>query len=168
MAQLAAKQPAAPEAKGNLVIFVPDTEPITFELMPGITTIGRGIENHLVLGDPYASRKHGVITCKSGSFTFEDTGSDNGTLINGNRGTGGARPLQTGDVIEIGSVLMRFVQGQIQPPHYSPPAPSGAGVVSPRRAKRGKGKKTQLYLLIVLVVLTLGMIGAMVVILMNR
>ena len=165
-----AAAPVAPQQSGKLVIFVPETEPIMFELMPGITTVGRGMENHLVLGDPYASRKHLVITCKNGFFSFEDTGSDNGTVVNGQ--TCKAAPLKTGDVVEIGSVQMRFVQGPVLPQHQARPAPTppsgGTGTMAPQPAQKQGGNKGQMILLGVLVLATVGLIAVMVVIMMNR
>jgi hypothetical protein len=173
-----------PGTRGKLIIFVPDTDPIEFELMPGITTVGRGMENHLVLGDPYASRKHMVITCKDGRYSFEDTGSDNGTVYNGRRGS--QSPLTTGDILEIGSVQMRFVQGSIGPEHLHRPAPSApsarggilpapvGGAVQPlpiqnlgAARKRGPSKM-QLFLLVTLIVATLGLIAVMVYIYLGR
>lgn len=173
-----------PGTRGKLIIFVPDTDPIEFELMPGITTVGRGMENHLVLGDPYASRKHMVITCKDGRYSFEDTGSDNGTVYNGRRGAQSV--LTTGDILEIGSVQMRFVQGSIGHEHLQRPAPSapsarggilpapvGGGVqplpIQNLGAARKRGpSKTQLFLLVTLIVATLGLIGVMVYIYLGR
>jgi len=166
----AAAPPVAPQQSGKLVIFVPETEPIMFELMPGITTVGRGMENPLVLGDPYASRKHLVITCKNGFFSFEDTGSDNGTVVNGQ--TCKAAPLKTGDVVEIGSVQMRFVQGPVLPQHQARPAPTppsgGTGTMAPQPSPKQGGNKGQMILLGVLVLATVGLIAVMVVILMSR
>ena len=169
---LATGMPApSPQQSGKLVIFVPETEPILFELMPGITTVGRGMENHLVLGDPYASRKHLVITCKDGFFAFEDTGSDNGTVVNGQRAVGA--PLKTGDVIEIGSVQMRFVQGDVMPQHRARPAPTSpasTGTMAPSMPAQPQagGSKVQLYLLVVLVLATIALIAVMVVIMLGR
>ncbi len=184
------QQPAAaampPAARGKLIIFVPDTDPILFELMPGITTVGRGMENHLVLGDPYASRKHLIVTCKDGAYFFEDTGSDNGTLYNGSRA--GNSVLRTGDVIEIGSVQMRFVQGDVLPQHHArPPAappggrrqqrghtaqvPTSAPAVQqarPQRVKRSGASKAQVILLASLIAATIGLIIVMVVLYLGR
>ncbi|MBN1948097.1 MAG: FHA domain-containing protein [Bradymonadales bacterium] len=153
-----------PEQQGKLLIFVPDTDPILFELMPGITTIGRGMENHLVLGDPYASRKHSVITHKSGSYTFEDTGSDNGTLINGQRVS--SKPLVIGDVIEIGSVLMRFVSGPLMAEYYQVPLSSaqmqsGRGKGGQVERRKKKASTLQLALLISLLVATVALLAVM-------
>ncbi|MCA9562406.1 MAG: FHA domain-containing protein [Myxococcales bacterium] len=164
----------ASTSRGWLMIFVPDLEPIPFELLPGITTIGRGMENHLVLGDPYASRKHMMITCRSGQYFFEDTRSDNGTMLNGQMTQ--RKQLATGDVIQIGSVSMRFVAGDIQPHHHQrPAAPSRTATVPapPPQApvaqtKSGGGNKAQVILLSLLVVATLALIAVIVVLAMSK
>jgi hypothetical protein len=162
-------QAAPAHLQGKLVIFVPETEPIVFELMPGITTVGRGMENHLVLGDPYASRKHLLITNKNGQYMFEDAGADNGTQVNGRRSNN--KLLETGDVIEIGSVMMRFVMGPVQPEHQMRPGPMTATKAGrPRKARRQKKKKSQAQLIIamVLVFLTIGLIVMMVLLYLQR
>jgi hypothetical protein len=167
-----AAQSVPEHLKGKLLIFVPETDPIMFDLLPGITTVGRGMENHLVLGDPYASRKHMFITCRSGEYTFEDSGSDNGTILNGQAGH--TKVLETGDVIEIGSVQMRFIQGPVQGAHYQRPIPSprpdsaaGTGVITGSVA--GQRYSTgQLVLLVFLVLATIGLITAMILLYVNK
>ena len=163
--QQAAPAPLPPAVQGKLVIFVPDTDPIVFELMPGITTVGRGMENHLVLGDPYASRKHMMITHRDGQYQFGDTGSDNGTQVNGGRCS--SKVLQTGDVVEIGNVMMRFVMGDVRPEHQArpsatPPAKRGQGAPRSRRRKKKKKSQAQLIMLLTLVMATIGLIVMMV------
>src|SRR5215475_10821033 len=53
------------------------------EIRPGKTyTIGRGIDNDLVLTDITASRKHFDIRHENGAWVLADRASGNGTLIN--------------------------------------------------------------------------------------
>ena len=52
------------------------------ELVDGLT-IGRGDENALVVRDARASRKHARIVADGTGWTVEDTGSSNGTYVDG-------------------------------------------------------------------------------------
>src|ERR1019366_6615023 len=66
--------------------------------------IGRGFGEHGALGgDKRLSRRHARIARGPGGLFFiEDTGSSNGTMINGGR-VGHGRALREGDQIEVGS-----------------------------------------------------------------
>ncbi|MGE0550654.1 MAG: FHA domain-containing protein [Kofleriaceae bacterium] len=80
----------------------------TFELQPGKTyTIGRAIDNDVVLTDISVSRKHFDLRFDDGAWQLRDRGSGNGTLINGIVEDHAVR-LANGDVIEIGNTLFRF------------------------------------------------------------
>lgn len=108
---------------GHLLIFVPGNPPVEFTLRPGVTNIGRERTNHLVLSDPYCSRKHLRIKCQDGRWEVRDNGSDNGTLL---RGGPMAKQqdiaLSTGDEIKVGSTVLRFVEGTIEDAHRVAPA----------------------------------------------
>ena len=56
-----------------------------FELNQSILTIGRDVANTIVINDAEISRKHARILSQAGGFVIEDTGSTNGTYINGQR-----------------------------------------------------------------------------------
>ncbi len=75
---------------------------------PGKTyTIGRAVDNDLVLTDISVSRKHFDLRFEGSAWVIIDRGSGNGTLVNGNVED---RPfmLATGDAIEIGNTSFRF------------------------------------------------------------
>lgn len=106
----------------KLMILVPGNDPVPFDLRPGITNVGRERTNHLVLADPYCSRKHLRVKKYQGSFEARDIGSDNGTLLNGvamrhNQDM----VLGHGDELRIGSTTMRFILGRPGPEDYAPP-----------------------------------------------
>ena len=67
-------------------------------------TIGRGDKCRLVLDDPEISRLHATIHHQRGSFTLKDSGSINGTLINGERVI--EQRLASGDLIEMGQATL--------------------------------------------------------------
>jgi serine phosphatase RsbU (regulator of sigma subunit) len=70
-------------------------------LVEGDLTIGRARDNALPLPDPSLSRHHAVLRLRAGQATFEDLGSRNGSLVNGELATGAVR-LHPGDVITLG------------------------------------------------------------------
>jgi DNA-binding SARP family transcriptional activator len=72
-----------------------------------VTTIGRRSDRTIVLDDTKASREHAEVRWHGQGFVVADSGSKNGTSVNGER-ISAARPLQTGDVIEIGSAQLQF------------------------------------------------------------
>ncbi|HWQ33004.1 MAG TPA: FHA domain-containing protein [Blastocatellia bacterium] len=67
-------------------------------------TIGRGEKCRLVLDDPEISRLHATIHHRGGSFTLKDSGSANGTFINGERVI--EELLESGDLIEMGQAAL--------------------------------------------------------------
>lgn len=69
--------------------------------------IGRFDNCDVALHDPSVSREHAVVIRSGNGYTIEDLGSTNGTIVNGQRGTGPV-PLREGDVIAIGAIDLRF------------------------------------------------------------
>ena len=73
----------------------------TIELFD-VARIGRGVENMIRLdADTTVSNRHASLDSRTDGLWVEDTGSTNGTFVNGSRVTS-ARLLQAGDVIRIG------------------------------------------------------------------
>jgi pSer/pThr/pTyr-binding forkhead associated (FHA) protein len=74
-------------------------------------TLGRTMENDIVLPDSYVSRKHAKISYENGAYMIEDLGSTNGTLLNNTDIKGmGKQPLKNGDQIQFGTTLFTFKQ----------------------------------------------------------
>jgi len=72
-----------------------------FRIKPtGVASVGRDLENEVVLDDPAASRRHAEIEFKDGAYVLTDLGSINGTLVNAERVT--SRRLADGDRIVVG------------------------------------------------------------------
>jgi hypothetical protein len=67
---------------------------------PGIT-IGRDVQNDIVLEDPAVSRSHARVSAEHDGLVIYDA-STNGTLVNGRRITGAAR-IGEGDELQIGA-----------------------------------------------------------------
>lgn len=79
--------------------------------------IGRLPDNHLALNHGSVSRRHARISVTERGVVIQDTGSQNGTTINGTS-VSGEQPIRPGDVIRIGYVPL-FYFGFVQP--GSPP-----------------------------------------------
>jgi FHA domain len=78
----------------------------TFAL-DAITSLGRDVNNSIVIEDPFASSEHAVLTYRGRDWYVEDVGSTNGTYVNGNR-VDGVAPLGFGDEVQVGQVRMRL------------------------------------------------------------
>jgi pSer/pThr/pTyr-binding forkhead associated (FHA) protein len=63
--------------------------------------IGRDVSNEVFINDAEVSRRHAHLTMQTGTYVIEDTGSTNGTYVNGQRLIG-TRLLQPGDTILLG------------------------------------------------------------------
>lgn len=75
--------------------------------LPPRATIGRGPANALVLDDDAVSHEHAVVAWRNEDWWIQDVGSTNGTLLNGRR-ISAVTKLQSGDVVQIGRVKLRF------------------------------------------------------------
>jgi len=70
-------------------------------------TIGRTVENGIVVQDAGVSRQHAQVRCEGGVYTLTDLGSANGTVLNDQK-IGGVEVLRSGDVIVVGATGMEF------------------------------------------------------------
>lgn len=104
----AAREPGI--SLGRLVVVAsPAGEPApgrSFDL-DAITTLGRDVNNAIVIDDPFASSDHAVLTYRGRGWYVEDLGSTNGTYVNG-RAIEAVAPLGFGDEIAIGQVRLRL------------------------------------------------------------
>jgi predicted component of type VI protein secretion system len=91
-----------------------------FDLVKDVLTIGRDMNNDVVINDAEVSRNHGRLTSQSGGYLIEDLASTNGTFVNGQRLIG-PKLLNPGDVIGLGETIVI---------EYSYVADAGATVVA--------------------------------------
>jgi hypothetical protein len=104
-----AHQPVAPpqvQYHSALVLRAPDGE-YRFPVVDG-ATVGRGLDNVVVLDDPRVSRRHAQLRNMGGRWILRDQGSTNGTFVNGM--PVGEHPLNAGDVVSLGGLELRFEQ----------------------------------------------------------
>jgi pSer/pThr/pTyr-binding forkhead associated (FHA) protein len=105
----AASQSAIAELGRLHVLASPAGDPPTgasFSL-DAITSLGRDVNNSVVIDDPFASQEHAILTFRGRDWYVEDLGSTNGTYVNGNR-VDGVAPLGFGDELQIGQVRLRL------------------------------------------------------------
>jgi hypothetical protein len=95
---------------GRLVVLAsPSGEPpvgAAFGL-DAVVTLGRDVNNSIVLEDEFASTTHARLTFRGRAWYVEDAGSTNGTFVNGSR-IDAISPLAFGDELQIGQVRLRL------------------------------------------------------------
>ena len=84
-----------------LTVRSPLKEPREYLLKVGVNTLGRHINNDILITDESASRYHAEIECQGNVITLRDLGSTNGTFINGKRSSE-INEIKAGDQIRIG------------------------------------------------------------------
>lgn len=84
-----------------------------FTVRSARTTIGRGLDNDLVLESTDVSRHHARLEFADDRYHLIDLGSTNGTRVNGRQVR--RAELQDGDEIELGSLHLRFLPYQTSP-----------------------------------------------------
>ncbi len=93
-----------------LEVFRSDGDSERVELVGDRLTIGRGEANDVILpDDPTVSRRHAVFERLAAGWCVSDLDSLNGTLVNGGA-LGQARPLYSGDEIQVGETRMVYRQ----------------------------------------------------------
>jgi pSer/pThr/pTyr-binding forkhead associated (FHA) protein len=79
-------------------------------------SIGRDKSNDVTLpDDPTVSRRHALLERLAAGWSISDLNSLNGTLVNGEP-LGQARPLYSGDEIEIGETRLVYHHDDRRPP----------------------------------------------------
>ena len=108
---------AASRGRGELgrlvVVASPSGEPVVGSAFPldAIATLGRDVNNSIVVEDPFASAEHAVLTFRGRSWYVEDLGSTNGTFVNGSP-VARVAPLGFGDELQLGEVRFRLERGR--------------------------------------------------------
>lgn len=108
----AAREPGT-ELGRLVVVASPSGEPprgSAFAL-DAVTTIGRDVNNTIVVADQFASGSHAVLTYRGRVWYVEDAGSRNGTFVNGVP-LANLSPIGFGDEIVVGETRFRLDRGR--------------------------------------------------------
>jgi hypothetical protein len=104
----AAREPVT--ALGRLIVVASEVEepPIgaTFPL-DAVATLGRDVNNTIVVDDPFASTEHAVLSFRGRAWYLEDLESTNGTYLNGSP-IDGLAAVTFGDELQVGRVRFRL------------------------------------------------------------
>jgi hypothetical protein len=93
--------PHAPAPRAQLAIRAPGQPVTRLDVKPGTQRMGRALDNDIVLPDDKVSRHHGQVSVRLGMLVYTDTGSTNGSFLNGSPVTEIA--LGPGDVLQLGN-----------------------------------------------------------------
>lgn len=104
----AAREPGR-EIGRLVVVGSPSGEPAVgsgFRL-DAVTTLGRDVNNAIVLEDDFVSAYHAALTYRGRTWYLEDFGATNGTFVNGHP-VAGVVPVGFGDELQLGQVRLRL------------------------------------------------------------
>jgi len=102
-------RPPVPDSQPPLARLVSADGLSSFDVVEGVSSIGRREGNDIVVPDPYCSGSHAELKVEGGEFTITDVGSTNGTLVNGVRlEPDSPRVLQPGDELTIGHSVFKI------------------------------------------------------------
>ncbi len=94
-----------------------------FPLSAPLITIGRHLDNDLVLDDPRVSRQHLQMLANRGKYILQDLNSSAGTFVNGIKVK--KHSLQPGDVINVATIELIYGEDTGGPPEVTPPYKPG-------------------------------------------
>lgn len=96
-----------------VIIHAPQQQDVgrRYALDKEVTSIGRGLENDIVLVSQSVSRRHTRVEFRSGKTWVVDAASTNGTFINDDTKPTRDGPVSPGDVLRIGDRVFAYLSG---------------------------------------------------------
>ena len=91
----------------SLSVLTSDQSSVVFPIKEGTTTIGRNIENSIVIDDDQISSNHAAIFTENLEVWIDDLKSRNGVYLNGKRIITQSL-LHDGALIRLGNTILRF------------------------------------------------------------
>ena len=108
------------DSQPKLTITRPDQDPVVYELSQEYTHVGRSANNEIPLPYPSISNRHCIFIHSGPDIVLRDLNSSNGTYVNGEIIS--EVILRPGDMIQMGSVMMKFEPGVKRPKLIAPVA----------------------------------------------
>lgn len=147
-----AAEPAPAIANARLTALTGPEPGRSWPVGASLVTIGRGLDNLVVLPHASVSRHHAQIMSQANGIYIQDVGSSNGTSVNG-EALSAPRRLGDGDHIQVGDVLLVLAvtagaqpalsNAPAEPPTHrmpsAPPAAPPAGHGPPAAPPAGYG-----------------------------
>jgi pSer/pThr/pTyr-binding forkhead associated (FHA) protein len=112
----------APTEPGRYIEVQGPGETLLITLREGVTHIGRGLATDLRLDENSVSRRHATLLGRPTGARILDDRSANGTFVNGSRVT--EADLHDGDMLELGRVVLRYLEVPV-------PGPTGRDDAAP-------------------------------------
>lgn len=103
------QQPPAPASAPKFAQYGEHNYPIEGEEMH----FGRAVENDVIINERGVSRYHCVLRKDGDLYWLEDTGSTNGTVVNGIT-IKSRHSIRSGDVVHLGEAKIRFHDGEAE------------------------------------------------------
>ncbi len=125
-------------AQYQLVLRVGPTPGKVFPLMKNELTIGRDINNEIVINDAEISRRHCRLVLFGDGYTIEDLGSTNGTWVREQRLTG-QHQLRPGETLRLGdniTLIYEMVGVDTDATVAGDGIPAQPATMQPRRAQQ--------------------------------
>ncbi|RMF61226.1 MAG: FHA domain-containing protein [Calditrichaeota bacterium] len=97
-----------------LVMLYGEGQELIFPLKQHRTTIGRDLDNDIVLRDIKISKKHAAVVVEGDTFWIEDLNSKNGVFVNG-RKIENKKRLFNGNLIKMGFTIFKFENLKMHP-----------------------------------------------------
>jgi pSer/pThr/pTyr-binding forkhead associated (FHA) protein len=109
------------ENQPKLTVTRPDLPPIVLELQQEYTHVGRASGNEIPLPYPSVSNRHAIFILSGPDTVLRDLNSSNGTYVNGEAIS--EVILRPGDLIQMGTVMIKFEPGVKRPKLLAPEKP---------------------------------------------
>jgi pSer/pThr/pTyr-binding forkhead associated (FHA) protein len=106
-------------------------------LSEAVVTVGRSLDNDIVLDDEHVSRKHAQLRRRYGQYVLYDSSSSGATTVNGHPAEG--TPLRHGDVLDFAGVKVRVEQ--LDAAAQTPPDPLQVTTPMPHPPRRAGGSR---------------------------
>lgn len=111
-----------------------------FPLTKRRVSIGRRLDNDLVLDDPHVSREHAELIAVKGFYLLRDLNSKAGTRVN--KKLIKEHRLEPGDVLQFASIEIIYGEDPLGPPTETPPYQPSSTPRSPRDDETPLGLKS--------------------------